>query len=1064
MIVLMIALGHCANSQGIMQKLALYVGTGLVIIPGNENMTKYFVPQNAFGSFKPGISLNFCLLYLKNRHLSYGLEGQYFFSSKQNHRLYNTSAGPILKFNFISTYEAVSPFVIAGPKFGYTYINRAEYRVSEKPNLANDTKQVDIQNLNLQFGYAQFGIPSFGLMGGAGVDFRLTKRLKLFLMGTYTYEFTKGNKLLKENYPQQQTNLGFITTTVGINYKLKKETKAKKNINNLQAHDAEKRRQQTMKKISNAAAKKYVTQKMPPASAPVPKTTMKFKTLSKEELDPNKKYVVDGQVTGDSKNFDDASVLILDEKGKIVGSSKIDKNGRFAYKGLKPDNYSLALSKSDPNMQAKANVVAEDPSMKVDAADLNKFHYNRLAAAGKTVGVILGDAKLGDNGQVASDQTLLLLDAVGNIAATTKTNKLGKYAFRNLKTDDYQVLAADNPAVKASVMAAGGDPNMKIDEAAFKQFPFKKLANGQKPEGVVIGNITSANGKEMNDQSVLLLDDNGNVVAETKTNKLGKFAFKGLQPDGYQAVLAGGDPNVFAKAGLGMTDPSMQMPENAFFKFGKLGNAGAPEKFITGKVDLAANSQNATDATVLLLDDKGNVVESIKLNSDGTFVMKNVRSASYQVVVEGADYDKMVFDVGKNDAANSSISANVFNKYAFNKLNADGTPQNLVIGKIDMAGQTLPAEGVNVMLIDENGTAIERAVADKDGNFAFKDVKAGNYQAVVEGQDYKKVTMDVANSDNAAKISATDFFKHSYDKLHPDDANKMVIGNINSSAEGKSAADQTVLLLDNDGNIIHKTVVTKDGSFTFNNLKADNYQMVLEKPDPAFKTNLSAIVKDPDMKVSTHGVMKYNFQTKTMEKLTEHDKVIITGTIRSEDFMAVENRTVMLLDDQGNIVRQVFSDRHGVFKFQGINAKDYHVAYQDGDKKVNPVVQMYKDNDPAVTEVGGKIAKTLYYDHNQTTVSEKDKTELEKFVKFYKEHPNTKIIKLNAYGDATGTDEANMEVTQKRAKMVMEYLEKRGIPKDKLKLNPLGKSLKFKNKYSLPDPKLNRKVDIEIVE
>jgi len=201
-----------------------------------------------------------------------------------------------------------------------------------------------------------------------------------------------------------------------------------------------------------------------------------------------------------------------------------------------------------------------------------------------------------------------------------------------------------------------------------------------------------------------------------------------------------------------------------------------------------------------------------------------------------------------------------------------------------------------------------------------------------------------------------------------------------------------------------------------------------------------------------------------MEKLTEQDKVIITGAIRSDDFMGAENRSVLLLDDQGKVVKEVLSDKFGVFKFDGINAKEYQVAYESGSKKVNPVIQMYKDNDESVTEKGGKIAKTLYYGHNQTTLTEGDKVELERFVRFFKEHPNTKMIKLNAYGDATGTDEANMDVTQKRAKAVLEYLEKRGIPPSKLKLNPLGKSLKFKNKYSIPDPKLNRKVDIEIIE
>ena len=1053
-------------SQGIIDKLGFYAGPGIVLIPGNENLSKYYVPQNAFGSFKPGLSLNLCLLYYKSKQVAFGLDGQYYFTSKSNHVLHNTSVGPVLKFNFVSTYNSVSPFIIGGPKFGYTYLNRTEYTTSEKPANVVNSKEVSIQNIDLQFGYAQFGIASIGAMLGAGIDFRLNPKLRLYILGSYTMQLTSNNRTLKENYPAKQANLGFITASVGINYKLKKENKHGKNINNLQAHEAEKRRHQTMQKIANAAAKKNVTQHMPAHEAHAPNATLKFKTLSKEGLDPNKKYTIDGQVNGvNIKTDNDLSVLILDEKGAVIAKTKVDKNGRYAYKGLKPDNYGIALSKNDPKLSANATMSAEDPGMKVDANAMNKFSYNRLAPTGKPAGVVLGDAKLGDNGQVASDQTMLLLDKDGNVVSTTKTNKNGKYAFKSLKSDNYQVVAAENSAIKASAIAASGDPHLLIDETAFKKFPFKKLANGQSPEGVITGKINpSVTIKEMSDQSVLLLDKDGNVVAETKANKNGKFAFKGLQPDGYQAIVAGADPSVTAKANLSSTDPSLQLPESSFFKFGKIGNPGTPEKFLSGKVNIATNSKTATDASVLLLDANGNVVESSKLASDGNFVFKNVRAASYQVVIEGADYDEMVFDVSKNDASNSSIAANAFNKYSFNKMNADGTPQNVVVGKIDMGGQSLPSEGASVILVDPQGNAVERVTSDKDGNFAFKDIRSGNYQAIVEGQDFKKVSMDVANIDNAAKITSTDFTKHNFDKLHNDVADKMIIGKVNSSTTAKTATDQTVLLLDDKGKIAGKTIVKKDGSFTFNNIKAENYQMVLEKPDPSFKTSLSAVIKDPDLKISFKDVMKYNFETKKMESFTAQDKVIITGTIRSEDFMAVENRTVMLIDDQGTVVREVLSDKSGVFKFQGINAKDYQVVYQDGDKKVNPVVQMYKDNDPAVTEVGGKIAKTLFYDHNQTNVSENDKKELDKFVKYYKEHPNTKMIKLNAYGDATGTDEANMEVTQKRAKMVMDYLEKNGIPKDKLKLNPLGKSLKFKNKYSVPDPKLNRKVDIEIVE
>lgn len=1054
LITLFLASTSTLFAQKLIEKLGFYVAPGVAFIPGKETFTPSFASKNAFGSYKAGLSLNVCLLYYSSDKLTIGLDAQYFFASKSQHKLYNTSLGPILKYNLTSSLNTVSPFVIGGPRLGYTYLSRSEYFLSETPE-SSDTKHVDIQKLDLHFGYSKFGIMCFGIMAGAGIDIKVNKRLKMVVMASYTYQFEKGSKNLKDNFPENKSNLIFITGEVGFNYQLFKSKSKKAN-----AVVAEHKRHETMKNIAHGAAKKDPHH----VPAPAPGSTMKLKAISKEGLDPNKKYVVNGQVEGEGKKTDDLSILILDEKGKVVGQAKTDKKGRFAYKGLKPDNYTVALAKNDPSLKASANVSPEDPTMKVDASAMNKFAFNRLSTGDKPAGVVVGDAKLSSDGKAAVDETMLLVDGKGNVVASTKTDKNGKFAFKNLKSDNYEVVSAANPDVKADIKASSGDPNLQIDENDFKHFQFKKLANGQSPQPFITGKInTNGVAKDVSDQTILLLDKNGNVVDQTTASKDGRFAFKGLKPDNYQAVLASGDPNVTAKAHLSSTDPSLQAPESSFFKFDKLGNPGTPEKLITGKVDLTAHQQNAGDATVLLVDDKGNVVDATKLGKDGNFAFKNVRAASYQVIVEGADYDKMVFDVSKNDKESSSLSSGAFAGYGFNKLNPDGSPQNVVLGKVDLGGQELPLNGVDVLLLDESGKVVERANADKEGNFAFRNVKAANYQAVVEGQDYKKVSMGVSGGENSPKVSLADFSKH-FNKISPDANNHMVAGQITSNAGQKTATDQTVFLIDGKGDVVGKTIVKKDGSFTFDGLKADNYQTVLEKPDPTLKANLAPVIKDPEMKVSLNDVLKYNPETKQMERLSQDDNIIITGTIRSDDFMAVENRAILLLDDNGQIVKEVYSDKSGVFKFGGIKAKDYQVAYQDGDKKVNPSMQMYKDNDPAVTEQGGKIAKTLYYDHNQTELTPKDKQELEKFVQYYREHPTMKMVKLNAYGDATGTDEANLHITQKRAQLVMEYLKKQGIPDDKVKLNPMGKSLKFKNKYNKPDGKLNRKVDIEIVE
>lgn len=127
-------------SQRLVDKLGFYFAPGVVIIPGKENLTPYLIPKNAFGSFKPGISLNLCLLYNKNDRISYGIDGQFFMATKPNHVLVNTAVGPVLKFNITSSFNKVSPFLLGGLKFGYTYINRSGYSKSEQP--ASDRKSV----------------------------------------------------------------------------------------------------------------------------------------------------------------------------------------------------------------------------------------------------------------------------------------------------------------------------------------------------------------------------------------------------------------------------------------------------------------------------------------------------------------------------------------------------------------------------------------------------------------------------------------------------------------------------------------------------------------------------------------------------------------------------------------------------------------------------------------------------------------------------------------------------------------------------------------------------------
>ena len=86
---------------------------------------------------------------------------------------------------------------------------------------------------------------------------------------------------------------------------------------------------------------------------------------------------------------------------------------------------------------------------------------------------------------------------------------------------------------------------------------------------------------------------------------------------------------------------------------------------------------------------------------------------------------------------------------------------------------------------------------------------------------------------------------------------------------------------------------------------------------------------------------------------------------------------------------------------------------------------------------------TIYYDLDKYLVREADQPALDELAKTMREHPIT--IELGSHTDCRGSDEYNIELSQKRAESVIRYLVLQGIDASRMTAKGYGESMPLNN-------------------
>ena len=503
-----------------------------------------------------------------------------------------------------------------------------------------------------------------------------------------------------------------------------------------------------------------------------------------------KKHAISGNIyldenrdktkNGDDVNLSGVTVTLVDGSGNVVATTTTDASGNYNFPGLTDGTYTV---KVDTTGKLAGLEQTEDPSgAKNSQSTPITFTRNDPDVTNVNFGYvpdysIAGNVYRDSNRSESKDATetvfqgvtINLVDASGNVVATTTTDADGNYSFSKLPAGDYTVKVVKDGAIKD--MDQTEDPDGTKDNASGKisigaDNPTQTGVNfGYNPNNTIKGSVyrddnrsSSRDGSEegYQGQTVQLLDKDGNVVATTTTAADGSYSFEHL-PDGTYSVKVvkdgaltdteqtedpdGTKDNASEPITL---DPTQSVKEGVNFGY-------VPDYSLSGTIYRDGNRSASHDSTenpyagvtVNLLDSAGNVVATTTTDANGGYSFSKLPAGDYRVKVDTTGtlkgLDQTEDPDGVADSTSGTISLNNANRTQ-SGVNFGYIENNSISGTIfrdearngvkDSSDPRFPS--VKVTLLDENGNVVETTTTDSNGAYKFSHLPDGKYRVKVD--------------------------------------------------------------------------------------------------------------------------------------------------------------------------------------------------------------------------------------------------------------------------------------------------------------------------------------------
>ena len=600
-----------------------------------------------------------------------------------------------------------------------------------------------------------------------------------------------------------------------------------------------------------------------------------------------------GALDAGEKLYKGVTVNLVDADGTVVATTTTDADGTYSFDKLPAGTYSVKVVQDGPiasleqtgDPDATKDNASEPITLNNDnpsTTDVNFGYVNNNSLSGT---VYRDDSRNGDQDGTEpgySGVTVQLLDASGNVVATTTTDANGAYSFSKLPDGTYSVKVVkdgeladteqteDPDANKdnASEPVTLGEDNPTKDHIDFGYVPDYSIhglvyRDGDRNE------MHGATEKGYANQTVELRDKDGKVVATTTTDANGAYSFSKLPAGDYTVkVVKDGaltdldqteDPDSTKDSASGVISLSNDHRTETDVNFGYIANNSINGTiYRDGDRDGKKGDTEGrySGVTVQLLDKDGKVIATTTTDKDGKYSFEHLPDGTYsvKVVKDGVltDTDQTGDPDNKLDNASEPITLDEKNPTK-GDVDFGYVPNNTITGTVYrddnrdkmINGDEPGLERVSVQLLDEDGKVLQTLDTDADGNYAFQHLPDGKYTVKVVRsssiKDYDQTEDPDATVDDTSAVYDMGPGHSLQENVNfgyvPDysiagrvyrDADKS--GSYTDGEETFSGV--TVDLLDKDGNVVATTTTDKDGKYSFEKLPAGTYRVKVH-PDGA---------------------------------------------------------------------------------------------------------------------------------------------------------------------------------------------------------------------------------------
>lgn len=138
-----------------------------------------------------------------------------------------------------------------------------------------------------------------------------------------------------------------------------------------------------------------------------------------------------------------AMVVVTDVRGEVLATGMTGAEGHFAFDELAPGTFTVAVNAPNHRPAALPVEIGGQGTTRIEIELLSGARVQGIVRAGGP-----------DGSRPLPDARVTLVDAAGNVVATSTTGEDGAYAFTDLDAGDYTVIASGYPPV-ATGLAVG---------------------------------------------------------------------------------------------------------------------------------------------------------------------------------------------------------------------------------------------------------------------------------------------------------------------------------------------------------------------------------------------------------------------------------------------------------------------------------------------------------------------------------------------------------------------------------------------------------------------------------